>query len=1034
MNVSFENPRLLLLIALAIPLVVVGLRWFVSMSAVRRWSAVLARVGLIALIAAMLAGMNSIRRTDQLAVVGVLDISGSVRRFADAGLGSDGRPIDPIEAASRFLEDAAEGRGPDDLLGLVVFDGRSLAVATPSRAGIADRAIDLTMAEGTNIAEAIRYAAALVPPDAAGRLVLISDGNETAGDAARAAREVAARTGPGRGLSIDVVPLAYNVQSEVIVEAVDAPPRAASESTITVRVVLFSTDGATGTLRLMREGEPIDINGDEPGMGRRLTLPAGRHVEPITVELEPTKIHRFQAYFEPDAAPAGDGALRPIGDTHAENNAGEAFTITPGKGAVLLVDGVNAASGAAASSALARTLQESGIDVTVVAPEGVPDNLLSLQAYDLIILENVPAEAMPPSTHELLAAHVRDVGGGLVMVGGPDSFGAGGWKGTALEPILPVKLDLPEKLVMPSAAIAFVLDNSGSMRSGVMSSLRTQQEIANEAAALAVKTLDKKDLVAVIAFSDQTRVVQPLAPNADPQQTAEKILGITSGGGTNLPPALEEAGRQLSDVKAKLKHIIVLTDGRSAGAEMLPDIAARLRTRGITVSAIAVGDGADADSLAAMAGAGGGAFYNVSNPNVLPRVFVKAVRVVRSPMVREVEFRPLVLPTGSPLVAGIGQPPPLGGLVLTQQRPEANITYAMAAPSGEPLLAHWTVELGQVAAFTSDAHRWASSWLDWPGYQRFWTQLARLIARPPASSDYTLTTETVGDRLRLRLDAIDDDGHPVDLLTVPATVYTPGGEPVEVSLTQTGPGLYEGELPARESGNYVAVLKPRQGNKRLAPLIGGASVAAGIEYRTLRSNVALLRRIAEETGGRLLDLRNAAAADLFDRAGVRPSEARIPLWRALLIAAIAVLLLDIATRRIAWDRWVSREFGAELRKAAADAVRDRGEQAARAVEALRGGRAVPAGAPLGVDVSLSEQDAQRLAQAQADRRRAARLAAIQAAKAARAGQPATPGPPEPGRGPAVIVKPPEPAPDDAGGLLAAKRRARERFQSGEQQP
>lgn len=1039
---SFEQPQYLLLILLALPVVIAGLRWLVSMSLVRRWSAVILRVALVGLIAAMLAGLSAVRTTDRLAVIGVLDISGSVRRFADGGVGPGGRPVDPIEAARDFFERAAAERGPDDLLGLVVFDGRALAVATPSRAGLAGRPIDLRPVEGTNIADAIRYAAALVPPDTAGRLVLVSDGNQTSGDAVRAAQEVAARGSIGRGVSIDVVPLVYNVRNEVIVEAVDAPPQAAAESTITVRVVLNATDGASGTLYLLREGEPVDINGGEPGVGRRLSLPPGPHVETISVELEPTKLHRFRAVWEPEREVVGNGAAVPIGDTHAENNAGEAFTITPGKGAVLLVDGVSGGDPAGPGATLAGALRENAIDVTIVGPEGVPDNLLSLQAYDLVILQNVPAEALQPRIHELLAAHVSDAGGGLVMVGGPDSFGAGGWKGSALEPILPVKLDLPEKLVVPSAAIVFVLDNSGSMRSGVMSSLRSQQEIANEAAALAVRTLDQKDLVSVVTFNDSSNLLVPLGPNTDPGRTAERILSIGSGGGTNLPPALDEASRQLSGVEAKIKHVIVLSDGRSAGAEILPGMAARMHAQGITVSTIAVGDEADEVTMAQVAASGGGTFYAVNNPEVLPRIFLKAVRVVRSPLIRETPFRPVVLPTGSPLVAGLGTPPPLGGLVLTQARQEPTITYAMAAPGGEPVLAHWNVELGQVAAFTSDAHRWASAWLDWPGYGRFWTQLARTLARPAASGDFRLVTQIDGDRLHLRLDAVGEDGRPADLLTVPATVYAPSGEQFDVTLAQTGPGLYEAEAAAPESGTYVAIVKPRLGPRALAPIIGGASVASGAEFRSLRSDAALLRRVAEEAGGRILSFADADAAALFDRRGIRPSEARLPLWRPLLIAAILVLLLDIATRRIAWDRWTSREFGAGLRQAAAEAVRDRSEQAARAIGSLRGRAAAPAGAGLGAGMALSDEDAKRLAAAAADRRRQMRLAAAQAARNARLGSPAGPGPASQAspsqpaaRGAPPVAKdaPPRPAEEQGtSGLLAAKRRARERFEGSDE--
>lgn len=1025
MTLRFEQPEWLALLALAAPAVVLGLRWLVGMSPVRRWSAVLARLALIALVTGMLAGATAVRRTERLAVVAVIDISGSVQRLMDFGAHEDGRPIRAAEAARDYLIRAAKGRGPDDLLGVVAFDGSAIVVATPSSAdvlGAGGRTFDLTMQEGTNIAEALRLAAAVFPPDATRRIVLFSDGNETAGRAADAAGELVGAVTMGVGdIPIDIVPFTYIVDREVVMESLDAPPQAPPGSTINVRVVLQATAPARGTLRLLREGEPVDLNGDESGTGRRLSLQAGRTVEVIPVRLDHSRVHRFQAIFEPDQVRPADGSAGLAGDTFLTNNRAEAFTISPGKGSVLVVDGVSRADPGGGGAVLGRTLAEAGIDVKTVPPEGLPTDLLSLQAFDLVILQNVPADAVARPVQEMLAAYVSDSGGGLVMVGGPASFGAGGWKGSALEPILPVRLDLPDKLIVPAAAIVLVLDNSGSMGRTVMGSSRSQQDIANEGAAIAVRSLDKTDLVGVIEFNSWYNVLVPLSPNADPAKTASIVRAITPDGGTNIPPAVEEAYRQLMGVDAQVKHVILLTDGISQDKEQLPGLAERMAADGITVDTIAVGDQADTRSLALMAERGGGAFYRVTDPNTLPRIFIKAIRVVRSPMIREVPFEPVVLASGSPIMDGVGAEgaalPALGGMVLTQPLADPTVTLAVVAPTGEPVLAHWSAGLGHVAAFTSDAHKWAAPWIEggWPGYRRMWTQMVRQMSRPATDRGAELTTEIVGDTLRLRLDAADDAGRPRDLLTVPAKVYGPDGRPIETRLTQTGPGVYEGSVPAAASGTYVAMVTPRQGARALPPVVGGASRASGVEYRELRSNLGLLREVAQITGGRLLDLHDPEHARLFDRSSVRPTEARLPLWRTLLVWAVVVLLLDVGTRRIAWDRYLSKSFGADLRREAAEATRDRGAEAARATGRLRGR---PARRVFGDGgAALSEEDARRIVREQAERRKAERLAARRAGKSA-----ATSGEP--------VSKPDgeEKAGVPTSGLLAAKRRARERFE------
>lgn len=1019
---GFDQPAWFWALVALAPITLIGLRWFVSMTRLRRWSAVIARLSLTTLILALLAGAHGVRETDRLAVVGVLDISGSVRRFAQGPAGIDGKPRDAIEASRDFFLRAMQDRGPDDLAGLVVFDGRALAVASPTRGGLEGRAIDVPAAEGTDLASAIRMAGSMLPGDAAGRIVLISDGQETSGQALEAARGIVQRGRAAGGVAgrvpIDVVPLTYEVTNETLIERVDAPPRAAGESVVTVRVVLNSTNGGRGALQLLLEGRVLDINGDAPGTSRPITLGAGRHVELIRVELPPGRVHQFEAVWEPqrreDQAAASTSAL--AGDQRLENNRAEAFTITPGRGSVLLVDGVGQGSRDGAGATLARALERSRLEVELVAPSGMPGDVLGLQAYDLVILQNVPADEIDEPAQRALVSHVRDLGGGLVMIGGPDSLGPGGWKGTPLEPILPVKLDLPEQLVQPDAAVALVLDNSGSMRFGVMNSLSTQQEIANQAAALAVRTLDKKDLISVITFNSDPTLLRPIGPNTDPKALGERILAISPDGGTNLPPALEMARDQLVSTRASLKHIIVLSDGRSMNADELPGIARRLRQDdGIRVTAIAIGDAASETSLAEMAREGGGTYYSVSNPRTLPRLFVKAIRVVRSALIREQRFTPVVTGAGSPLTAGIDSTPPLLGLVLTQPRPEPTVTYAMVSPKSEPVLAHWPVELGNVAVFTSDAHHWAEPWLEWEGYQRLWTQIARAIGRAGSASRFELGTTVDDDRLTVRLDAVGDDGRPVDLLSVPATVYAPSGQPVEISLSQVGPGQYEASLPAAQSGNYIAVVKPSLGERRLPPLVGGTSVASGIEYRAFTDRRELLQQIAQETGGRVLDLARSEAAALFDRAALPPVLARTPLWRPLLLLAIVVMLLDVGTRRIAWDRLLPE----------GRATRAVGQATASAIGRVRKGRENFAE---GHSPVLSDDDARATAQA-------ARRARIERARASMGSEPAGQTPSVPAANPPPSAASNSPAPivdvsaqrDEAGGLLAAKRRARQKL-------
>jgi Ca-activated chloride channel family protein len=993
--VTFEQPWFLLLLGLAAPVAWIGLTWFTTMSRLRAWTGVVARVALIALVAGMLAGASAVQWTSRLAVVAVVDVSRSVRTFAGAETG------EVLQRTRQWLRDATPDRRADDLVGVVVFDGDAIATLTPTPDRDPELSLDHAIAPGTNIEQALRAAAALFPPDASRRLVLVSDGVETSGDALAAAEELGRGLGATPGPTpIDVVPLAYAARGEVLVERVDAPPRAAREAAVSVRVALRATEPTTGTLELLYEGAPIDINGAGAGRGRRLALDAGETVVTVEVELADANVHRFEPVFTPD---------NPADDRVTSNNRAEAFTVTPGQGAIAIVDGW----GDGARSPLYRALDNAGLRVRSIAPAAFPTDLLALQSFDLIALDNVASDQLPRPTHQLLADYVEKLGGGLVMIGGPASLTAGAWRSTAIEPVLPVSLELPEDIILPSAAIMFVIDSSGSMHNSVLGGSRSQQEIANEATALAISTLDKTDLVGVIDFDTNTHTVVPLRKNSDPEASMRAVRRIAAGGGTVMYPAIAAAAAQLRAQEAEVKHVIVLSDGQSEGdrSQGLAIVRA-MRDAGITVSTIAVGDGADVSTLAQLAAEGGGQFHPVQDPSTLPRIFIKEIRVVRKPEIRESPFVPVVLATGSPLTMGLpAGMPPLGGLVLTQPKPDQSITYAMATSEGEPVLAHWFVGRGQAAAFTSDASRWAAGWLDagWPGYRQLWTRVARSIARPATSRTFDLVTVIDGDNAKIRVEALTDDGEPMDLLDMPGTLYLPDGTRRDLRLTQTAPGVYETDAPAPVEGNYVVALTPAAGDKPLGAVVGGASRAVGPEFRRLNSNVELLRAIAEASGGRVLDLDDPDAARLFDRAGVRPTRAAMPLWPALLLWTLVVFVIDVGTRRVAWDRLLSRQALAEWRAHTRDAARRQGEQAAATVAALKqaGQRAQPPATP--------------------------RHPGTRAAGPARRVAPAADDPPPTPR-PARPAAPADPGEGDrpaddttTGGLLAAKRRARRRI-------
>ncbi len=931
--IRFDQPEYLWLLLLAVPIAWLGMRSLAALEPARRWTAIVLRLLVLAVLVLMLAGLQAVQTHDDLTVIAVMDQSESVRQFAKPPTelnGTEDDVNDISQWAREYLKQTAADRRDGDQLGLVTYDGKSSVRALPSEATDLDTGTIDQPNEGTDTASAIRSGMALFPPDSGQRMVLFSDGNDTSGDVIAAAQEAAAA-----GIRIDVLPAPYQVEHEVMVERLIAPNEAREGQTVPVRVVLRATRPADGFIQLSHDDVFIDLNGalegtgapvyksdwtleetsqtenstddptvedtntvDEPMLGKYIT------VREVDVPMGFTGVNKFRAIFETSDED----------DTMQINNQAEAFTLVSGKGRILFVDNVGGESG----SILPRALASRGIEMDVVGPEGVPISLDRMQRYDAIILQNVPYDQVI-AQQRLMAKYVHDLGGGLIMLGGPDSFGAGGWTNSEIDKyILPVSCQIPSQTILPSGALALVIDRSGSMAAPVGGTMRTQQELANEAAVLALNTLYPQDLICVIAFDGSAHMIVKTQPNTDPVAVAKKVRSIQPGGGTESYYGLEMAYKELAPLTvqdAAVKHVIMLTDGMSGESitggyvKML----GLMNKQGITLSTIGVGDGHNSQLLKQLASMGSGNYHPITNPSNLPQVFIKEAKTIRKNLVKENPFTPTVQPTGSPIMASISSVPELRGLVLTGEKHDPRILMPMVGPEGEPVFAHWQVGLGRSAAFTSDAtNRWATQWLSWGGYPDFWARTVRSIARPSASRDTDLIVGISDGQLNIQLDAAFESSQTTgnrrqragsfgNFLDVKGSVLKPDGTVEQVALDQVGPGQYRANVPAGQTGNYVVSLFIESPDGSRRAVFGGAGKPPGEELRRFKSNNAVLERIAEITNGRVLDPTQPQTAGLFERNVPFETRSIRPLWRTLLLWLVVFFILDVACRRIAWD-------------------------------------------------------------------------------------------------------------------------------------
>jgi len=915
-TLRFDQPEWLWLALLAIPIVALGLVRLRGDERLRVAVILSVRVLLIVAIVAALARPRLVREHDDLTVMVLLDVSGSIRRFGDpvAPASSGEQSASAIARLRDQLRHAAAARRPDDRFGLIVFDGRSAVVAAPRRGDSIDD-VDVTMSEGTDIAAAIRLGLAMFPAETNRRLLLVSDGLETAGDALAAAREAA--TSAQGAVPISVASIAHRHAPDAQVVRLEAPASARPGQTVSLRLVLDSSEPMQAQLSLFREDQIVDLDPRGPGTGRIVDLPAGSSVHVLEAVVDDRPVNRFVAVLEP---------VDPIADTLSENNRGEAIVTNPGSGAVLLVRG----SGQSESSPFERLLRELGRPVTVTAPESIPAELLSLQAFDLVVLDDVSATQVDAARQNLLADYVDRLGGGLLVTGGRRSFGAGGWRGTPVERVLPIELDLPKQLRAPKAALILVLDKSGSMGELVGGARASQQQVANEAAALAIESLAARSYIGVVAFDQMAWTVVPLTVNENPKAIADATRGISPQGGTNIAAGLRRAQEMLRAAPpVEHKRIVLLTDGRSPSSQ-IETISAELVAENVSITTIAVGDQADEELLRRIAADAGGQFHAVRNPNVLPKVLVDSVQVVNQPLIREEPFQATVLPTGSRLAAAAVDSPNLGGLVLSTPREDPTAILELVTAAGEPVLAHWAAGLGSAVAFTSSLEGdWAGEWLAWPGWSRFWSDLVRRAARPGLSGQLLIETLLVDGRLRVRVTVEEpepsaggdsaresgdgrDDSVAVDpaQLTLAGVVYGPEGTDETIRLRRVSARSFEAEARADTPGSYVVAVTPRQGDRPLVPLVTGIALPAGEEYRRREPDMALLQSISSISGGSLLAPGTDLAEVLWDRRGMAPVVAAQPIWTWFALLALVILVLDVAARRLAWS---PREAGASMR-------------------------------------------------------------------------------------------------------------------------
>jgi Mg-chelatase subunit ChlD len=726
----------------------------------------------------------------------------------------------------------------------------------------------------TNIAAAIRAGVAALPPSAARRLVLLSDGRENLDHA-----DSAAALASAAHVQLMTVPVDERRGPEVLVRALEAPTQLREGERFSVTAQLESTEPTTASLHLLMDGglRTTQLVELEPGINR------------FVIPLEPLSPghHLLRLQVEADA------------DTLSQNNSAGALVVVTGPPSILVVEG-----SPGESQFLVEALRTSGLNVEVDSPLSAPLEVTNLRNYASVVLVDVAANQFAPGQLRALKTYVQNYGGGLVVAGGDHAFGPGSYARTPLEEMLPVRMDLRGKSVSASTALILVIDTSGSMGGGPGGA--SKMDLAKEAAISAAELLGEYDQIGIVAFEDQPRWVIPPTPATDLGVVQAAIAEMQPGGGTEIYPALRMAYDGLAPIDAKVKHIILLTDGEAPRGDY-PGLTQQMKDANITLSTIGIGSDADTNLLQELATLGNGRYYDGNDPFDLPRLVVKETQQVQRAAIVEEDFKPVRISSGAALDGiDMNTMPQLRGYVATTPKPQSSIL--LVSRQIDPVLAEWQFGLGRVIAWTSDVrNRWASRWIEWPEFGRFWAQVVKRTTRPPEDPNRQVTVKIDGNHAVITLDAQTGveaaDRHYLNFLPTTASVIDPGGAQHEIALPQVAPGRYEASYAVEDDGIYALQVTQSEADGTVANQSSGFVVPYSPEYRAGGTDDNLLESLAKRTGGRLIhDPEQALIHDLPAVGAPRQ------LWPYLLVLTALLFVIDVGVRRV-------RITGPEMRAA-----------------------------------------------------------------------------------------------------------------------
>lgn len=907
-KVLFVRPEAFYLSAVILWLWWLFLAGATGLSPARAQTALWIRFVMAAGFIVVLAEPRAVRTREILSVVYAVDVSDSVGQQA-------------VDSALAFVARQVSEKPAMDEAGLVLFGAEAVVELPPRITFPFDGVVTSQVRrDATNLADALSLSGAMIPTENNGRIVLISDGTATEGNVAKRLDELSARS-----IVVDVLPVNYHYENEVWVERLELPQQAKLEQDYEASVMVSSLGETVGKLVLRENGRIIASNA--------VDLKPGLNQFSLPIRVDKPGYYEYQAAIE-----LADGE-----DNLSQNNAAENFLFVEGTGRVLIVTAP--AGDPREWQPLVDSIERDGRIVEQKTAYGFPDNTLALVPYDIVIFVNVPVNAFVPAQLRALHNAVRDVGIGFLMVGGPESFGPGGYHRSPIEEILPVSMDIEKQELLQKGALVIILHTCEFADGNTWGKRITNQ---------AIRVLSGHDEVGVLLFDkglDAEQWLFRLTPAANFPRLVTLVNRARIGDMPTFATTMEMGLAGLSQCDATIRRMVIISDGDPSTPT--DNLLEKFRQEKITVSTVTVSPHGESDrtSMKRIADATGGTAYTPDNPAQLPSIFVKEARTLKRSMIQEGTILPQP-GTPSLLLIGLRKSPPLHGHILTSLKPRAeSVLLAPIAESDEalsdtppaPLLARWKYGIGTTSAFTSDlTTRWGRDWVKWDKFDSIVSKLLTSLSRVRKPTQLRLWTHFAGSEAVIVAEDFADASHDLkeSFAELSVIINGPDNFSETLRLHQIAPRRYEARLPLPNQGKYQTIVKGT-GIERTESVTGGFIVSYSAEYLRFRSNPIMLKEIQENTGGKILQSDSPSASVFGERF---PRSSTRPIFDWLLILLAILLPIDVAVRRIHidWSRIRRRAFRSRYEQDQQTTLGSLLETKQQTVAQLDAARAVPA--------------------------------------------------------------------------------------------